>query len=141
MREWRLHVGLLCVPLLAVYLHIPPPQLSPGLPLQGPEDLLQSPPPHLPSSSSPLSRFLWSFGKLRYCCSFARLPHLQLRLAQGIFCMCSAGSRSVFSVFGFERKSVLSAQIWEPLTQRFHRVTALDFLDFLGFGFSDKPRL
>ena len=28
------------------------------------------------------------------------------------------------------------AQIWEPLTQRFHRVIALDFL---GFGFSDKP--
>ncbi|XP_028427221.1 LOW QUALITY PROTEIN: mesoderm-specific transcript homolog protein-like [Perca flavescens] len=27
-------------------------------------------------------------------------------------------------------------QIWEPLTQRFHRVIALDFL---GFGFSDKP--
>ena len=27
-------------------------------------------------------------------------------------------------------------QIWEPLTQRFHRVVALDFL---GFGFSDKP--
>lgn len=29
-----------------------------------------------------------------------------------------------------------STQIWEPLTQRFHRVIALDFL---GFGFSDKP--
>lgn len=29
-----------------------------------------------------------------------------------------------------------SIQIWEPLTQRFHRVIALDFL---GFGFSDKP--
>ncbi|KAF1371874.1 hypothetical protein PFLUV_G00273890 [Perca fluviatilis] len=27
-------------------------------------------------------------------------------------------------------------KIWEPLTQRFHRVIALDFL---GFGFSDKP--
>ncbi|MEQ2171641.1 hypothetical protein GOODEAATRI_012956, partial [Goodea atripinnis] len=26
--------------------------------------------------------------------------------------------------------------IWDPLTQRFHRVIALDFL---GFGFSDKP--
>ncbi len=30
-REWWLHVGLLCIPLLAVYLHIPPPQLSPAL--------------------------------------------------------------------------------------------------------------
>lgn len=29
-----------------------------------------------------------------------------------------------------------SSQIWEGLTQRFHRVIALDFL---GFGFSDKP--
>ncbi|NXY49885.1 MEST protein, partial [Ceuthmochares aereus] len=28
-------------------------------------------------------------------------------------------------------------QIWEGLTQRFHRVIALDFV---GFGFSDKPR-
>lgn len=27
-------------------------------------------------------------------------------------------------------------QVWEPLAQRFHRVIALDFL---GFGFSDKP--
>lgn len=31
MREWWLHVGLICIPLLAVYLHIPPPQLSPAL--------------------------------------------------------------------------------------------------------------
>uniref|UniRef100_A0A8C3NXG9 Mesoderm specific transcript n=1 Tax=Cyanoderma ruficeps TaxID=181631 RepID=A0A8C3NXG9_9PASS len=31
MKEWWLQVGLLGVPLLAVYLHIPPPQLSPAL--------------------------------------------------------------------------------------------------------------
>uniref|UniRef100_A0AAY4BQM9 AB hydrolase-1 domain-containing protein n=1 Tax=Denticeps clupeoides TaxID=299321 RepID=A0AAY4BQM9_9TELE len=31
MREWWLHVGLICVPLLAVYLHVPPPRLSPAL--------------------------------------------------------------------------------------------------------------
>lgn len=31
MREWWVHVGLICVPLVAVYLHIPPPQLSPAL--------------------------------------------------------------------------------------------------------------
>uniref|UniRef100_A0A3Q2R1Z3 Mesoderm specific transcript n=1 Tax=Fundulus heteroclitus TaxID=8078 RepID=A0A3Q2R1Z3_FUNHE len=31
MREWWLHVGLICVPLVAVYLHIPPPQLSAAL--------------------------------------------------------------------------------------------------------------
>lgn len=31
MREWWIHVGLICIPLVAVYLHIPPPQLSPAL--------------------------------------------------------------------------------------------------------------
>uniref|UniRef100_A0A8C6WWF3 Mesoderm specific transcript n=1 Tax=Neogobius melanostomus TaxID=47308 RepID=A0A8C6WWF3_9GOBI len=31
MKEWWLQVGLLCIPLVAVYLHIPPPQLSPAL--------------------------------------------------------------------------------------------------------------
>lgn len=31
MREWWIHVGLICIPLVAVYLHIPPPQLSPSL--------------------------------------------------------------------------------------------------------------
>lgn len=31
MREWWLHVGLICIPLVAVYLHIPPPQPSPAL--------------------------------------------------------------------------------------------------------------
>lgn len=35
-----------------------------------------------------------------------------------------------------EKKNCVFSQIWEPLTQRFHRVIALDFL---GFGFSDKP--
>lgn len=31
MKEWWVQVGLLSVPLLAVYLHIPPPRLSPAL--------------------------------------------------------------------------------------------------------------
>jgi len=31
MKEWWVQVGLLIVPLLAVYLHIPPPKLSPAL--------------------------------------------------------------------------------------------------------------
>lgn len=31
MREWWIHVGLICIPLVAVYLHIPPPQLSAAL--------------------------------------------------------------------------------------------------------------
>ncbi|KAG8138517.1 putative Mesoderm-specific transcript-like protein, partial [Naja naja] len=29
--EWWIQVGLLMLPLLAVYLHIPPPKLSPAL--------------------------------------------------------------------------------------------------------------
>lgn len=28
MKEWWIHVGLICVPLVAVYLHIPAPHLS-----------------------------------------------------------------------------------------------------------------
>lgn len=31
MREWWVHVGLLAIPLLAAYLYIPPPKLSPAL--------------------------------------------------------------------------------------------------------------
>lgn len=31
MKEWWVQVGLLLVPLLAIYLHIPPPKLSPAL--------------------------------------------------------------------------------------------------------------
>lgn len=118
MREWWLHVGLICIPLVAVYLHIPPPQLSPALQKwQSAGDVfhfrgnkifyrgrwaltvlhtvnislllyfalyfsLNGRPSYL------LSRFFWSFGKLWYSYSFTWLPHLQLWLAQGIFCMC-----------------------------------------------------
>lgn len=31
MKEWWVQVGLLLVPLFAIYLHIPPPKLSPAL--------------------------------------------------------------------------------------------------------------
>ncbi|TDG96247.1 hypothetical protein EPR50_G00238020 [Perca flavescens] len=43
----------------------------------------------------------------------------------------------VILLHGFPTSSFDWNKIWEPLTQRFHRVIALDFL---GFGFSDKPR-
>uniref|UniRef100_A0A7N8XL83 Mesoderm specific transcript n=1 Tax=Mastacembelus armatus TaxID=205130 RepID=A0A7N8XL83_9TELE len=105
MREWWIHVGLICIPLVAVYLHIPPPQLSPALQK-------------------------WQ--------SAGQLFHFRGR---GIFYRDSYGalgsSDVVILLHGFPTSSYDWNKIWEPLTQRFHRVIALDFL---GFGFSDKPR-
>ncbi|NXU98592.1 MEST protein, partial [Cettia cetti] len=105
MKEWWLQVGLLGVPLLAVYLHIPPPQLSPAL------------------------RSWKSSG------SFFTYKDLN------IFYRDSSGavgsSDIVVLLHGFPTSSYDWSKIWEGLTQRFHRVIALDFL---GFGFSDKPR-
>nr|XP_020858041.1 mesoderm-specific transcript homolog protein isoform X3 [Phascolarctos cinereus] len=46
-------------------------------------------------------------------------------------------SEIVVLLHGFPTSSYDWCKIWEGLTQRFHRVIALDFL---GFGFSDKPR-
>ncbi|XP_039649168.1 mesoderm-specific transcript homolog protein-like [Perca fluviatilis] len=43
----------------------------------------------------------------------------------------------IILLHGFPTSSFDWNKIWEPLTQRFHRVVALDFL---GFGFSDKLR-
>ncbi|XP_025230312.1 mesoderm-specific transcript homolog protein-like, partial [Theropithecus gelada] len=91
MREWWVQVGLLAVPLLAVYLHIPPPQLSPAL--------------HSWKSSD-------SVGVV-------------------------GSPEIVVLLHGFPASSYDWYKIWEGLTLRFHRVIALDFL---GFGFSDKPR-
>ncbi|XP_041907717.1 mesoderm-specific transcript homolog protein isoform X3 [Corvus kubaryi] len=105
MKEWWVQVGLLGVPLLAVYLHIPPPQLSPAL------------------------RSWKSSG------SFFTYKDLN------IFYRDSSGavgsSDIVVLLHGFPTSSYDWSKIWEGLTQRFHRVIALDFL---GFGFSDKPR-
>ncbi|NXB34416.1 MEST protein, partial [Eulacestoma nigropectus] len=105
MKEWWVQVGLLGVPLLAVYLHIPPPQLSPAL------------------------RSWKSSG------SFFTYKDLN------IFYRDSSGavgsSDVVVLLHGFPTSSYDWSKIWEGLTQRFHRVIALDFL---GFGFSDKPR-
>ncbi|XP_059673226.1 mesoderm-specific transcript homolog protein isoform X2 [Gavia stellata] len=105
MKEWWVQVGLLSVPLLAVYLHIPPPKLSPAL-------------------------LSWrsSGGYFTY-------------KDQNIFYRDSTGavgsSDVVILLHGFPTSSYDWCKIWEGLTQRFHRVIALDFV---GFGFSDKPR-
>ncbi|GAB5568788.1 mesoderm-specific transcript homolog protein isoform X2 [Prionailurus iriomotensis] len=105
MREWWVQVGLLAVPLLAAYLHIPPPQLSPAL--------------HSWKSSGKF----FTYKGLR------------------IFYQDSVGvvgsPEIVVLLHGFPTSSYDWYKIWEGLTLRFHRVIALDFL---GFGFSDKPR-
>ncbi|XP_072640691.1 mesoderm-specific transcript homolog protein isoform X4 [Canis lupus baileyi] len=104
MREWWVQVGLLAVPLLAAYLHIPPPQLSPAL--------------HSWKSSGKF----FTYKGLR------------------IFYQDSVGvvgsPEIVVLLHGFPTSSYDWYKIWEGLTLRFHRVIALDFL---GFGFSDKP--
>ncbi|XP_009881285.1 PREDICTED: mesoderm-specific transcript homolog protein isoform X3 [Charadrius vociferus] len=105
MKEWWVQVGLLSVPLLAVYLHIPPPKLSPAL--------------------------------LSWRSSGAYFIYKD----QNIFYRDSTGavgsSDIVVLLHGFPTSSYDWCKIWEGLTQRFHRVIALDFV---GFGFSDKPR-
>ncbi|POI19592.1 hypothetical protein CIB84_016663, partial [Bambusicola thoracicus] len=105
MKEWWVQVGLLSVPLLAVYLHIPPPRLSPAL-------------------------LSWKASG-----AFFTYKH------QSIFYRDSTGavgsSDVVILLHGFPTSSYDWSKIWEGLTQRFHRVIALDFV---GFGFSDKPR-
>uniref|UniRef100_A0A803TVJ9 Mesoderm specific transcript n=1 Tax=Anolis carolinensis TaxID=28377 RepID=A0A803TVJ9_ANOCA len=105
MREWWIQVGLLTVPLIAVYLHIPPPKLSPAL-----------------NSWKSSGRFF-------------------TYKTQKIFYRDSSGavgsSDIVVLLHGFPTSSYDWYKIWEGLTQRFHRVVALDFV---GFGFSDKPR-
>uniref|UniRef100_A0A674PBJ3 Mesoderm specific transcript n=1 Tax=Takifugu rubripes TaxID=31033 RepID=A0A674PBJ3_TAKRU len=105
MREWWLHVGLICIPLVAVYLHIPPPQLSPAL----------------QKWQSAGDVFHFRGNKIFYRDSYGAL-----------------GSSDVLILLhGFPTSSYDWHKIWEPLALRFHRVIALDFL---GFGFSDKPR-
>ncbi|NXW56069.1 MEST protein, partial [Eurystomus gularis] len=105
MKEWWVQVGLLSVPLLAIYLNIPPPQLSPAL------------------------------------LSWRSSGNYFTYRDQNIFYRDSTGavgsSDIVVLLHGFPTSSYDWCKIWEGLTQRFHRVIALDFV---GFGFSDKPR-
>ncbi|XP_076015035.1 mesoderm-specific transcript homolog protein isoform X2 [Genypterus blacodes] len=105
MREWWVHVGLICIPLLAVYLHIPPPQLSPAL----------------EKWHSAGEVFHFRDRKIFFRDSYGAL----------------GSSDVVILLHGFPTSSYDWNKIWDPLTQNFHRVIALDFL---GFGFSDKPR-
>ncbi|KAF3705131.1 Mesoderm-specific transcript -like protein [Channa argus] len=105
MREWWIHVGLICIPLVAVYLHIPPPQLSPAL----------------QTWRSGGQVFHFRGRKIFYRDSYGAL----------------GSSDVIILLHGFPTCSYDWNKIWEPLAQRFHRVIALDFL---GFGFSDKPR-
>ncbi|XP_039617308.1 mesoderm-specific transcript homolog protein isoform X2 [Polypterus senegalus] len=105
MREWWIQVGLLTVPLIAVYLHIPPPLLSPAL------------------------------NSWRNSGAFFRFK------GNNIFYRDSPGavgsSDAVLLLHGFPTSSYDWFKVWDGLIQRFNRVIALDFL---GFGFSDKPR-
>uniref|UniRef100_A0A8K9URL0 Mesoderm specific transcript n=1 Tax=Oncorhynchus mykiss TaxID=8022 RepID=A0A8K9URL0_ONCMY len=105
MREWWLLVGLLCIPLLAVYLHIPPPQLSPAL-------------------------LTWRSAGAFFTFRSNNIFYRETYGAVG-------SSDVVILLHGFPTSSLDWYKIWEPLNRRFNRVIALDFL---GFGFSDKPR-
>ncbi|XP_039769168.1 mesoderm-specific transcript homolog protein isoform X2 [Ornithorhynchus anatinus] len=105
MREWWIQVGLLTIPLLAVYLHIPPPKLSPAL----------------QAWKSSGTFFIYEGLSIFY------------QDSQGAL----GSSEIVVLLHGFPTSSYDWCKIWEGLTQRFQRVIALDFL---GFGFSDKPR-
>lgn len=144
-------MGLICIPLVAVYLHIPPPQLSPALQkwhssgevflfrgrkifYRGEQHVTESMHVvHLSNLPAAPLRLLWCFGELGCGYSPPRLPHLQLRLEQGISTAHIQFMHQSFSVY---MNQCLLVQIWDPLTAHFHRVIALDFL---GFGFSDKP--
>uniref|UniRef100_A0A2K5RH32 AB hydrolase-1 domain-containing protein n=1 Tax=Cebus imitator TaxID=2715852 RepID=A0A2K5RH32_CEBIM len=101
LQEWWVQVGLLAMPLLAAYLHIPPPQLFPAL--------------HSWKSS----------GKFF--------------IYKGLHSVGVVGSLEivVLLLHCFPTSSYDWYKIWGGLTLRFHHVIALDFL---GFGFSDKPR-
>uniref|UniRef100_A0A8C3BF28 Mesoderm specific transcript n=1 Tax=Cairina moschata TaxID=8855 RepID=A0A8C3BF28_CAIMO len=105
MRGRWVQLGLLGVPLLALYLHLPPPRLSPEL--------------------------------LSWRSSGAFFTYKE----RSIFYRDSAGavgsSDVVVLLHGFPTSSYDWSKIWEGLTLRFRRVVALDFV---GFGFSDKPR-
>uniref|UniRef100_A0A674CY21 Mesoderm specific transcript n=1 Tax=Salmo trutta TaxID=8032 RepID=A0A674CY21_SALTR len=103
--EWWLLVGLLCIPLLAVYLHIPPPQLSPAL-------------------------LTWRSAGAFFTFRSNNIFYRETYGAVG-------SSDVVILLHGFPTSSLDWYKIWEPLNRRFNRVIALDFL---GFGFSDKPR-
>lgn len=165
MREWWIHVGLICIPLVAVYLHIPPPQLSPALQkwhgagkvfhfrgwkifYRGNTSVLV-----LPEHASQAQICLWSvvssqtlsvLWEAQMSSSYSMASPLPAMTGARCPSLCTCpvdkqmeNCKGVFGTltypFFFPPPLI---QIWDPLTQRFHRVIALDFL---GFGFSDKP--
>ncbi|XP_038667721.1 mesoderm-specific transcript homolog protein isoform X1 [Scyliorhinus canicula] len=106
MKEWWIQVALLAAPLIAVYLHLPPPSLSPSL-------------------------YSWRMVGTFFTFKDHRIFYRDSMGAVG-------SSDIVILLHGFPTSSYDWHKIWEGLTLRFNRVIALDFL---GFGFSDKPRL
>ncbi|XP_048466139.1 mesoderm-specific transcript homolog protein isoform X5 [Rhincodon typus] len=106
MKEWWIQVALLAAPLIAVYLHLPPPSLSPSL-------------------------YSWRMAGAFFTYKDHRIFYRDSLGAVG-------SSDIVILLHGFPTSSYDWHKIWEGLTLRFNRVIALDFL---GFGFSDKPRL
>ncbi|GAA6070267.1 mesoderm-specific transcript homolog protein [Tachysurus ichikawai] len=107
MREWwQRAVLLFFLPLLAVYLHVPQPSLSPAL-----------------NAWRSSGRFFSFRGnKIFYRESLGAV----------------GSSDVVLLLHGFPTSSYDWHKVWELLSQRFNRVIALDFL---GFGFSNKPSL
>lgn len=106
MKEWWIQIALLAVPLIAVYLHLPPPILSPSL-------------------------YSWRTAGAFFTFKDYRIFY---RDSKGAF----GSSDMVILLHGFPTSSYDWHKIWEGLMLRFNRVIAVDFL---GFGFSDKPRL
>ncbi|XP_032895971.1 mesoderm-specific transcript homolog protein isoform X2 [Amblyraja radiata] len=105
MKVWWIQIALLAVPLIAVYLHLPPPILSPSL-------------------------YSWRTAGAFFTFKDYRIFY---RDSKGAF----GSSDMVVLLHGFPTSSYDWHKIWEGLMLRFNRVIAVDFL---GFGFSDKPR-
>ncbi|MGH0135724.1 UNVERIFIED_CONTAM: hypothetical protein FKN15_014361 [Acipenser sinensis] len=156
MREWWIQVGLLTVPLIAVYLHIPPPHISPTLnswktagaffTFKGNHIFYRA--------VTKIGSYTWmrewwiQVGLLTVPLIAVYLhmppPHISPTLnswkTAGAF-FTFKGNHIFYRAWQDLRKVILITRsherIWDGLNQRFSRVIALDFL---GFGFSDKPR-
>uniref|UniRef100_A0A4W3IR31 Mesoderm specific transcript n=1 Tax=Callorhinchus milii TaxID=7868 RepID=A0A4W3IR31_CALMI len=87
---------------------------------------LNIPPPYLSSSM-----YSWRMAGTFFSFNGNHIFYRDSKAAIG-------SSDTVILLHGFPTSSYDWHKIWEALTQRFSRVIALDFL---GFGFSDKPRL
>ncbi|XP_040401593.1 mesoderm-specific transcript homolog protein isoform X1 [Cygnus olor] len=152
MKERWVQLGLLSVPLLAVYLHLPPPRLSPALLSwrasgafftykdhsifyrgADPHPLT---PPHPPTAPSGGKREIFGLKTSFFLGGGVPCP-APLFSPPSDSAGAEGSSDVVVLLHGFPTSSYDWSKIWEGLTQRFRRVVALDFV---GFGFSDKPR-